>query len=105
MGIHWEESSLSFVRIERKTPVLRPTLQSNQNFLGGSTVAETKGKRTKFWVSQNKASSWRKKAEKQEDHRWKEAKVQRQERIFAEHLDRLKRREFCDFEKLHKRAH
>ena len=31
-------------------------------------------------------------------------KVQGQERIFAEHLDGLERNDFCDFEKLLKRA-
>ena len=31
--IHWEERGLTFARIERKTPVLRPALQSIQSFL------------------------------------------------------------------------
>ena len=35
VGIHLEESSLTFSRIERKKPVLRPALQSNQSSLGG----------------------------------------------------------------------
>ena len=33
MGIQREERSLTFARIERKTPMLRPELQSNQSFL------------------------------------------------------------------------
>ena len=33
MGIHWEERGLTFARIERKTPVLRPALQSKQSSL------------------------------------------------------------------------
>ena len=35
MGIHCEEGGLTFARIERKTPALRPTLQSKQSFLCG----------------------------------------------------------------------
>ena len=35
MGIHREEGSLTFARIERKTPVLRPALQSKQSSLCG----------------------------------------------------------------------
>ena len=33
VGIHCEERGLTFARIERKTPVLRPALQSNQSSL------------------------------------------------------------------------
>ena len=33
--IHWEDRTLTFARIERKTPVLIPALQSNQNSLCG----------------------------------------------------------------------
>ena len=33
MGIHREERGLTFARIERKTPVLRPALQLNQGSL------------------------------------------------------------------------
>ena len=35
MGIHREEGGLTFARIERKTPVLRPALQSKQSSLSG----------------------------------------------------------------------
>ena len=35
MGIHCEEGGLTFARIERKTPVLRPALQSKQSSLCG----------------------------------------------------------------------
>ena len=35
VGIHWEEGGLTFARIERKTPVLRPALQSKQSSLCG----------------------------------------------------------------------
>ena len=35
MGIHREEGGLTFARIERKTPVLRPALQSKQSSLCG----------------------------------------------------------------------
>ena len=35
MGIHSEEGDLTFSRIERKTPVLRPALQSKQSSLCG----------------------------------------------------------------------
>ena len=35
----------------------------------------------------------------------RERKVQGQERILAEHLDRLERNGFCDFERPHKRAY
>ena len=35
MGIHQEEGSLKFSRIERKTPVLRLALQSKQSYLCG----------------------------------------------------------------------
>ena len=35
MGIHSEEGGLTFAWIERKTPVLRPALQSKQSFLCG----------------------------------------------------------------------
>ena len=38
-----------------------------------------------------------------EDHRWREKKVQGQERILAEHLGRLERNNFCDFDKPRKR--
>ena len=62
-------------------------------------------RRTKWPNRQRKESSWRKKAEKQEDHSWRERKVQGQERILAEHLDRLKRSDCCDFEKPQKRAY
>ena len=33
MGFHRKEIGLTFARIERKTPVLRPALQSNQSSL------------------------------------------------------------------------
>ena len=35
MGIHWEGGGLTFSRIERKTPVLRPAIKSKQSFLCG----------------------------------------------------------------------
>ena len=35
MGIHREEGGLTFAQIERKTPVLRPALQSQQSSLCG----------------------------------------------------------------------
>ena len=35
MKIHREEGGLIFARIERKTPVLRPALQSKQSILCG----------------------------------------------------------------------
>ena len=35
VGIYREEGGLKFARIERKTPVLRSALQSNQSFLFG----------------------------------------------------------------------
>ena len=35
MGIHQEEGGLTFARIQRKTPVLTPALQSKQSFLCG----------------------------------------------------------------------
>ena len=46
-----------------------------------------------------------KKAGKQEDHLRRERKVQNQERILAEHLDGLKRNDFCDFDRPHKHAY
>ena len=35
MGIHRKERGLTFARIERKTPILRPALQSKQSSLCG----------------------------------------------------------------------
>ena len=43
MGIHREEGGLTFARIERKTPVLRPALQSKQSSLCGLHRSEDRG--------------------------------------------------------------
>ena len=43
MGIHREKGGLTFARIERKTPVLRPALQSNQSFLCGLHCSRDRG--------------------------------------------------------------
>ena len=43
MGIYREEGGLTFSRIERKTPVLRPALQSNQNSLCGLHCSGDRG--------------------------------------------------------------
>ena len=42
MGIHCEEGGLTFARIERKTPVLRPALQSKQSSLWNIAPIKTK---------------------------------------------------------------
>ena len=44
MGIHREEGGLIFVRIERKTPVLRPALQSKQSSLCGLHRSRDRGR-------------------------------------------------------------
>ena len=43
MGIHREQESLVFARIERKTPVLRPALQSKQSSLCGLHCCRDRG--------------------------------------------------------------
>ena len=43
VGIHREEGDLTFSRIERKTPVLRPALQSKQSSLCGLHRSEDRG--------------------------------------------------------------
>ena len=43
MGIHGKEGGLTFARIERKTPVLRPALQSKQSFLCGLHCSGDRG--------------------------------------------------------------
>ena len=43
MGIHREEGGLTFARIERKTPVLRPALQSKQSSLCGLHRSRDRG--------------------------------------------------------------
>ena len=45
MGIHLEEGGLTFARIERKTPVLRPALQSKQSSLCGLHCSRDRGGR------------------------------------------------------------
>ena len=45
MGTHREEGSLTFARIERMTPVLRPLLQLNQSCLCGLHLSRDQGKR------------------------------------------------------------
>ena len=35
LGVHPEERGFTFARIERKTPILKSALQSNQSFLFG----------------------------------------------------------------------
>ena len=44
MGIHCEEGRLTFARIERKTPVLRPALQSKQSSLCGLCRSANRGR-------------------------------------------------------------
>ena len=44
MGIHQKEGGLTFARIERKTPVLRPALQSKQSSLCGLHRSRDRGK-------------------------------------------------------------
>ena len=43
MGIHYEQGGLTFARIERKTPVLRPALQSKQSSLCGLHCSGDRG--------------------------------------------------------------
>ena len=43
MGVHREERGLTFSRIERKTPVLRPALQSKQSSLCGLHRSRDRG--------------------------------------------------------------
>ena len=43
MGIHREEGGLTFARIERITPVLRPALQSKQSSLCGLHRSKDRG--------------------------------------------------------------
>ena len=43
VGIHREEAGLTFARIERKTPVLRPALQSKQSSLCGLHRSKERG--------------------------------------------------------------
>ena len=43
MGIHRKERGLTFARIQRKTPVLRPALQSNQSSLCGLHRSRDRG--------------------------------------------------------------
>ena len=98
MGIHWEEQGLTFSQIKRKTPVLRPALQSNQSSLcclhcsrdqrGGGSNGQV--------ISINRAADGRRQRNRKIID--KKRKVQGQERILAEHLDGLKRSDFCDFE-------
>ena len=95
MGIH-REGGLTFARIERKTPVLRPVLQSKQSSLCGLHRSGDQGK----GGSNGQIVS----VKKQLTEEGRESKVQGQEQILAEHLDGLERNDFCDFEKLRKRA-
>ena len=44
MGIHQEEGGLTFAQIERKTPVLRPALQSKQSSLCGLHCSGDQGR-------------------------------------------------------------
>ena len=43
VGINWEKRDLTLSRIARKTPVLRPALQSNQSSLCGLHRSEDQG--------------------------------------------------------------
>ena len=43
VGIYWEKGDLTFARIEKKTPVLRPALQSKQSSLWGLQRSRDRG--------------------------------------------------------------
>ena len=43
VGVHREEGGVTFARIERKTPVFRPALQSNQSSLCGLHRSRDRG--------------------------------------------------------------
>ena len=58
VGIHQEEGGLTFARIKRKTPVLRPAIQSKQSSLCGlHRNGDRRGGRTKWPDRQRKQSS------------------------------------------------
>ena len=100
MGIHWEEQGLTFARIERKTPVLRPALQSKQSSLCGlHRSGDQGGGGTNGQIASIKRAA--------DERRQRSRKIinEERERILVEHLDRLKRSGFCDFERPHKRAY
>ena len=105
MGIHREEGGLTFVRIERKTPVLRPALQSKQSSLCGLHRSRDRGggEPNGQIVSVKRASDGRRQRGRKIIN--EERKAQGQERILAEHLGGLERNDFCDFDKPPKHAY
>ena len=104
MGIHWEEGGLTFARIERKTPVLRPALQSKQSSLCGLHCSGYRGGRPNGQiVSVKRAADGRR--QRSRKIIGEERRKQGQERILVEHFDGLERNDFCDFDKPRKRAY
>ena len=106
MGIHWEEGGLTFARIERKTPVLRPAIQSKQSSLCGlhrSRDQEGGGPNGQIVSVKRAADGRRQRGRKIIDE--EREKVHGQERILAEHLDGLESDDFCDFDRPQKRVY
>ena len=99
MGIHSEERCLTFARIEWKTPILRPALQSKQSSLCGLYHNRDQGGGVPNGqiVSIKRAPNSRRQRSREVIDEVR--KVRTQEQILAEHLDGLERNNFCDFEK------
>ena len=99
MGIHQEKGSLTFARIERKTPVLRLALQLKQSSLCGlhRSGDQRGGGPNGQIISVKRAANGRRQRSQKIIN--EERKVQGQERILAEPLDRLEKNNFCDFDK------
>ena len=104
VGIHWEEGSLTFAPIERKSLVLTPALQSKQSSLCGLHCSrDQRGGPNGQIISIKRQLT--EEVGKQEDHWWKERKIKNHERILMEHLNKLERNGFCVFDKLRKCAY
>ena len=94
-----------FARIERKTSVLRPALQSKQSSLCGLNRNGDRvgGGPNGQSVSVKRAAGGRRQCSRKIIN--EERTVQGLERILAEHLDGLESNDFCDFDRPQNRVY
>ena len=100
--IHREEKSLTFARIERKTPILRPAIQLNQSFLWNFHCTWDRG----AGGPNGQVISIKKPADERRQ-RSRKIIVEKREKSTGPRTDHceLERSDYRDFEKPHKRAY
>ena len=106
VGIHREKEGLAFVRIERKTPILRLALQSKQSSLRGPHRCRNRrgGKPNGQIVSVKRVADRRRRRNKEFINKEREKCRAKNGSLRNTSTDYSKGTTFCDFCKPHKRS-